>query len=81
MRQVYRLLGLVKRWGAERVEQACQRCLELDVVDVNRVVRIVERAMERERQAAGIEWAPVVQLRFARHPDEFSVIKEVDPNG
>ena len=81
MRQVYRLLGLVKRWGPERVEQACGRCLELDVVDVTRVVRIVERAMERERQAAGIEWAPVVQLRFARHPDEFKVKKEVDPNG
>ncbi len=73
MRQVYRLLGLVKRWGAERVEQACRRCLELDVVDVTRVVRIVERALERERQAAGIELAPVVQLRFARHPDEFTI--------
>jgi len=55
--------------------------LELDVVDVNRVVRIVERAMEGERLAAGIPLAPVVRLRFARHPDEFSVIKEVDPNG
>ena len=81
MRQVYRLLGLVKRWGAERVEQACGRCLELDVVDVNRVVRIVERAMEGERLAAGIPLAPVVRLRFARHLDEFSVVKEVDPNG
>ena len=73
MRQVYKLLGLVKRWGAERVEQASTRCLELDVIDVNRVARIVERGLERERQAAGIQLAPVVRLRFARHPDEFNV--------
>jgi hypothetical protein len=32
MRQVYRLLGLVRRYGAERVEQACQRALDLDVI-------------------------------------------------
>lgn len=81
MRQVYKLLGLVKRWGPERVDRACGRCLELDVVDVNRVIRIVERALERERQEAGIELAPVVHLRFARHADEFSLKKkEVDPH-
>ena len=28
MRQVYRLLGLVKKWGADRVELACQRALD-----------------------------------------------------
>jgi len=81
MRQVYKLNGLVKRWGAERVDAACERCLELDVVDVNRVARIVERAMEREREAAGLPLAPVVRLRFARHPDEFTTKKEADPNG
>ena len=27
MRQVYRLLGLVKKWGAERVESACAKAL------------------------------------------------------
>lgn len=80
MRQIYKLLGLVKRWGAERVELACTRCLELDVIDVNRVARIVERALEREHAAAGIQLAPVVRLRFARHPDEFTIRKEFDPN-
>src|SRR6266508_265061 len=28
MRQVYRLLGLVKKWGASRVDQACRRALD-----------------------------------------------------
>jgi transposase len=84
MRQVYKLLGLVKRWGAERVELACQRCLELDVVDVNRVSRIIERALEQERAAAGIELAPIVRLRFARDPNEFALNnkkKEAEPVG
>ena len=80
MRQVYKLLGLVKRWGAERVELACARCLELDVIDVNRVARIVEKALEREREEAGVPLAPVLRLRFARHPDEFIIRKEVDPH-
>ena len=30
MRQVYRLLGLVKKWGPERVELACHRALEAE---------------------------------------------------
>jgi hypothetical protein len=62
-------------------KSACQRCLALDVVDVNRVARIIERAMEREREAANVQLAPVVPLRFARHPDEFALKKESDRNG
>ena len=30
MRQVYRLLGLVKKWGAERVDAACARALDAE---------------------------------------------------
>ena len=46
MRQVYRLLGLVKKWGPERVELACRRALEAEAVDVNLVSRMLERARE-----------------------------------
>jgi hypothetical protein len=34
MRAVYRLLGLVNKWGADRVEDACRRALEAEAVDV-----------------------------------------------
>ena len=34
MRQVYALLGLVKKWGAERVEAACARALEAEAINV-----------------------------------------------
>ncbi len=46
MRQVYRLLGLVKKWGPERVELACRRALDAEAVDVNLVSRMLERARE-----------------------------------
>lgn len=76
MRQVYRLLGLVRRFGAERVEQACSRALELDVVDVTRVGRMLDRALESGPGAAAAmrpRGGNVVQLRFARDPSEFRV--------
>jgi hypothetical protein len=46
MRQVYRLLGLVKKWGAGRVVQACRRALDAEAIDVNLVSRMLERARE-----------------------------------
>lgn len=73
MRQVYRLLGLVKRYGAERVGQACSRTLSLEVVDVTRVQRILEQALEREREEAGTQLALALPPRFARDPSEFAL--------
>ncbi len=75
MRQVYRLLGLVKKWGPERVEQACRRALEAEAVDVNLVSRMLERA--REDTDADVRPEPVViQGRFARDPSEFASVTE-----
>lgn len=71
MRQVYRLLGLVKKWGPERVELACQRALDAEALDVNLISRMLERAKEQE--AADEAPAPnVVQGRFIRHTGEFA---------
>jgi transposase len=75
MRQVYRLLGLVKKWGPERVELACSRALEAEAVDVNLVSRMLERA--REDADAEVRPEPVViQGRFARDPSEFATATE-----
>jgi hypothetical protein len=46
MRRVYRLLGLVRRYGEARVDAACARALELEAADVSLVARIVEKARE-----------------------------------
>ncbi len=75
MRQVYRLLGLVKKWGPSRVEQACRRALDAEAIDVNLVSRMLERAREEIEPDARPELV-VVQGRFARDPSEFAATKE-----
>jgi transposase len=76
MRQVYRLLGLVKKWGASRVELACRRALEAEAVDVNLVSRMLERAREDAGQSAGPSRPVAVQGRFSRDASEFATTKE-----
>lgn len=72
MRTVYRLLGLVRCYGPGPVQAACTRALELDVVDVTKVARMLEQAVERD---PALSPARVVggPARFARDPDEFTV--------
>lgn len=75
MRQVYRLLGLVKKWGPTRVEVACRRALDAEAVDVNLVSRMLERAREGAEPDARPD-PVVVQGRFFRDPSEFAIAKE-----
>ena len=75
MRQVYRLLGLVKKWGPDRVESACRRALEAEAIDVNLISRMLERAKEAAEPDARPE-PVVVQGRFARDPSEFATSKQ-----
>ncbi|MFT7521132.1 MAG: hypothetical protein ACI9MC_003283, partial [Kiritimatiellia bacterium] len=49
IRHVYRLLGLIDTFGGEAVEEACGRALELDVVDVTRIQRMLEKALSARR--------------------------------
>jgi len=44
MRRVYALLGLGKKYGAERLEDACATALAHDLVDVRRLRRMLELA-------------------------------------
>jgi transposase len=44
MRQVFALLGLVRRYGAPRLEAACQLALEADMVNVHRLRRLLDIA-------------------------------------
>lgn len=75
MRQVYRLLGLVKKWGPGRVEQACRRALDAEAVDVNLVSRMLERAREDTEPDMRPDTV-VVQGRFFRDPAEFTATKD-----
>ena len=71
MRTVYRLLGLVRRYGADRVEQACALSLDLDVVSVNKIASMLERATETSTPALP-KAVRHTATRFARDPSEFS---------
>jgi transposase/plasmid stability protein len=71
MRQVYRLLGLAKKWGPQRLDEACRRALDAESHDVNLVARMLERAREKGGEE---RFAPVMfSARFARDASEFSV--------
>jgi len=70
MRQVYRLLGLTRRYGSVTVEAACARALELDVVSVGKIASMLERATEQQPLPAPP--APAATARFARDPTELT---------
>lgn len=73
MRQVYRLLGLVRRYGPEPVDAACSRALELDVVSVTKIASMLEKATENLAPLPPPRPAAAAGARFARDPGEFAV--------
>jgi hypothetical protein len=70
MRQVYRLLGLARRYGDGPVDAACARALEVDVVSVTKIASMLEKATEK---ASPPEPRPdaAIAARFARDPAEY----------
>ncbi|MEY8017446.1 transposase [Mycobacterium servetii] len=71
MRQVYRLLGLVKRYGATPVNTACERALELDVVSVSKIAAMLHKATENAPAEAPRAATGLAPARFARDPGEY----------
>jgi hypothetical protein len=74
MRQVYALLGLVKKWGPERVNTACAAALDHEAVNVGLIGRMLDRATETTSTPAPPQTGTgtVVSARFARDPGEFA---------
>ena len=69
MRQVYRLLGLVRRYGPSPVDTACARALDLDVVNVTKIASMLEKATENTPPPPPP--AVAATARFARDPGEY----------
>jgi hypothetical protein len=69
MRRVYALLGLVRRFGAERVEEACRDALAVDLIDVTRLKRILALAVTPPPQPS-IAVVPA-SARYLRPYDEY----------
>jgi transposase len=72
LRQAQKLLRLAERYGPARVNAACARALAFDLLDVGRVERILQTALEREPAAAERGTLVPLPARFARAPQSFS---------
>jgi len=64
LRQGHKLLRLGERYSAERLDAACRRALEVDLIDVRRVERILTEALEQETTPA--QPPPLPPGRFTR---------------
>jgi hypothetical protein len=71
MRTVYRLQGLVRRYSAQRVDQACSLALDLDVVSINKIASMLQRATENTTPALP-QVVGHTSTRFSRDPSEFT---------
>jgi len=75
MRSVYRLLGLIRRYGPGPVEAACERSLDLEVVAVSKIASMLAKATEREQPvlpAAAGSRHNSQGGRFVRDPGEYA---------
>jgi transposase len=75
MRQVYALLGLVKKWGPARVDAACASALAHEQVNVGLIGRMLERGTEQAPTTTPSLPGVVVAGRFARDADHFAVAR------
>ena len=73
MRQVYRLLGLVRRHGADAVDDACRRAADAEVIDVGLIERMLTRGAGA--QLPLIPTPPAAASRFVRASSDFAVRK------
>jgi len=79
LRQAQKLMRLVDKYGVTRAEAACGRALRFDVINTNKVKKIIEDALDREkldrlRPETREPRGQVLQLplRFMREPDSFN---------
>ena len=61
MRQVYALLGLVRRFGDDRVNRACGIALEADLLDVRKLRRLLELAVVSSSEHASPQVVPLAR--------------------
>ena len=70
IRQGLKLLRLVERYTPQRLDAACRRALEVDLIDVRRLERILVQALELETTPQVP--LPIPEGRFARPGSVFA---------
>ena len=72
IRQGHKLIRLGQRYTPQRLDAACRRALEVDLIDVGRVERILVQAMELDATAEPHLPGPKAGGRFARPGSVFA---------
>ena len=81
IRQAQKLLRLADKYGAARVEVACQRALAFGLMNVSRVEGIIKQALDKQQtqtKPAGTVTPISLAAHFSRPADYFSHHKEND---
>jgi hypothetical protein len=66
------LLGLAQRYGADRLDAACRRALDFDLLDVYRLQRILEQGLESQSEPQPIVGPQgALKLKFLRPAEHF----------
>jgi transposase len=72
LRQAQKLLRLAERYGAARLDAACRRALDFDLLDVHRLQHILEQGLESQTEPAPIVGhQSVLELKFLRPAHHF----------
>jgi transposase len=71
LRQGQKLISLGEKYSGERLDAACKRALDYDLVDVRRLHRILVEAFDREDAPAAATPGASLGSRFARPPGAF----------
>lgn len=72
MRRVYALLGLARKYGAQRVDQTCRIALDADMLDVHRLRRMLELPSV-PAPAATCATATAPAARFLRPKQQYAL--------
>jgi len=73
LRQAQKLLRLAQRYGAARLEAACRRALDFDLLDVYRVQRILEQGLESQTDPQPtVGQQSKLDLKFLRPAEHFA---------
>ena len=70
IRQGHKLLRLGERYTAKRLDAACRRALDVDLIDVRRLEHILVQALEQETTPELP--TPLPEGRFARRGSVFA---------
>jgi len=72
LRQAQKLLRLADRYGSDRLDAACRRSLDFELIDVHRVQRILEQGLESDATPKPvIGQQTTLELKFLRPANHF----------